>query len=180
MVAIPVFAITQPFLPGYPGAAILFVIAVLLGAALWKSALNLQGHAQAGAEMIVAALRPQVMNDQVDALTKTMEHVATMLPGLGEPEVVRIAVNSPAVDKSLADLNIRGLTGATVLCITRSASEAENAAALQVGVPSGSQRLNVGDVLALAGTHEAIAAARILLVPDNPVWDRRGESAEPA
>ncbi|HUQ20636.1 MAG TPA: cation:proton antiporter, partial [Gemmatimonadaceae bacterium] len=178
MVAIPLLAITQPFLPGYPGAAILFVIAVLLGAALWKSALNLQGHAQAGAEMIVAALKPQVMNDEVDALTKTMEHVATMLPGLGAPEVVRIAVNSPAVNKSLADLNIRGLTGATVLAITRSQSEAENAAAVQVGVPSGSQRLNVGDVLALAGTHEAIAAARILLVPEDPVWDRRG-SAEP-
>jgi CPA2 family monovalent cation:H+ antiporter-2 len=136
--------------------------------------LNLQGHAQAGAEMIVAALKPQVMNDQVDALTKTMEHVATMLPGLGAPEVVRIAVNSPAVDKSLADLNIRGLTGATVLAITRSQSTLENEAALQVGVPSGSQRLQVGDVLALAGTHEAIAAARLLLVPDNPVWDRRG------
>jgi CPA2 family monovalent cation:H+ antiporter-2 len=174
MVAIPLIAITQPFLPGYPGVALLFVIAVLLGAALWKSALNLQGHAQAGAEMIVAALKPQVMNDQVDALTKTMEHVATMLPGLGAPEVVRIAVNSPAVDKSLADLNIRGLTGATVLAITRSQSTLENEAALQVGVPSGSQRLQVGDVLALAGTHEAIAAARLLLVPDNPVWDRRG------
>jgi CPA2 family monovalent cation:H+ antiporter-2 len=177
MVAIPLIAITQPFLPGYPGAAVLFIIAVLLGAALWRSALNLQGHAQAGAEMIVAALKPQVMNDQVDALTKTMEHVATMLPGLGAPEVVRIAVNSPAVDKTLADLNIRGLTGATVLAITRSQSTAENEAALQVGVPSGRQRLQVGDVLALAGTHEAIAAARLILVPDNPVWDRRGGAA---
>jgi CPA2 family monovalent cation:H+ antiporter-2 len=178
MVGIPLLAITQPFLPGYPGVAILFVITVLLSAALWRSALNLQGHAQAGAEMIVAALTPQVMNDQVDALTKTMEHVATMLPGLGEPEIVRVAVNSPAVNKSLADLNLRGLTGATVLCITRTESATENAAALQVGVPSGSQLLNVGDVLALAGTREAIAAARILLVPDNPVWDRRSAGVE--
>jgi CPA2 family monovalent cation:H+ antiporter-2 len=177
MVAIPLLAITQPFLPGYPGLALLFVIAVLLGAALWRSALNLQGHAQAGAEMIVAALAPQIMMDEADALTRTMEHVATMLPGLGDPEVVRIAVNSPAVNKSLAELNIRGLTGATVLAITRTQATAENEAALQVGVPSGSQRLHVGDVLALAGTHEAIAAARALLVPANPVWDRRGGAA---
>jgi CPA2 family monovalent cation:H+ antiporter-2 len=173
MVAIPLLAITQPFLPGYPGLALLFVIAVLLGAALWRSALNLQGHAQAGAEMIVAALAPHIMMDEADALTRTMEHVATMLPGLGDPEVVRIAVNSPAVNKSLAELNIRGLTGATVLAITRTQATAENEAALRVGVPSGSQRLHVGDVLALAGTHEAIAAARALLVPPNPVWDRR-------
>jgi CPA2 family monovalent cation:H+ antiporter-2 len=174
MVAIPLLAITQPFLPGYPGLALLFVIAVLLGAALWRSALNLQGHAQAGAEMIVAALAPQMMEDEGDALTRTMEHVATMLPGLGDPQVVRIAVNSPAVNKSLAELNIRGLTGATVLAITRTQATAETEAALQVGVPSGRQRLHVGDVLALAGTHEAIAAARALLVPANPVWDRRG------
>jgi CPA2 family monovalent cation:H+ antiporter-2 len=172
LVAVPLLAITQPFLPGFPGPAMLFIITVLLGAALWKSALNLQGHAQAGAQMIVAALAPQVMSDEADALTRTMEHVALMLPGLGDPEVVRIAVNSPAVNKSLAELNIRGLTGATVLCITR--TDATVAETLDIGVPSGRERLYVGDVLALAGSHESIAAARLLLVPVDPVWDRRG------
>jgi CPA2 family monovalent cation:H+ antiporter-2 len=176
LVAVPLLAVTQPFLPGYPAPAVLFILVVLLGAALWRSALNLQGHAQAGAEMILAALAPQVMTDESDALTRTMEHVATMLPGLGDPEVVHIAVNSPAVDKSLAELNIRGLTGATVLCITRSEAEAKGEDALQVGVPSGHERLRVGDVLALAGSHESISAARALLVPAEPVWDRRGES----
>jgi CPA2 family monovalent cation:H+ antiporter-2 len=171
LVAVPLLAITQPFLPGYPGPAMLFIITVLLGAALWKSALNLQGHAQAGAQMIVAALAPQVMSDETDALTRTMEHVALMLPGLGDPEVVRIAVNSPAVNKSLAELNIRGLTGATVLCITR--TDPTVADTLDIGVPSGHERLYVGDVLALAGSHESIAAARMLLVPTDPIWDRR-------
>ena len=178
LVAVPLLAITQPFLPGYPGLAMLFVIVVLLGAALWRSALNVQGHAQAGAEMIVAALAPHlVRDDESDALMRTMEHVATMLPGLGDPEVVRIAVNSLAVNKSLAELNIRGLTGATVLCITRNEATAAAQEALQVGVPSGRQRLYVGDVLALAGSHESITAARLLLVPENPVWDRRTADA---
>ena len=173
VIAVPLLAITQPFLPGYPGIAMLFVLAVLLGAALWRSALNLQGHAQAGAGMIVAALAPHLMQEESDELTRTMEHVALMLPGLGDPEVVRIAVNSPAVDKSLAELNIRGLTGATVLAITRSAEAAAAQEAIQVGVPSGRQRLYVGDVVALAGPHESIRAARALLVPADPVWDRR-------
>jgi len=173
LVAVPLLAITQPFLPGYPGLAMLFVLAVLLGAALWRSALNLQGHAQAGAGMIVAALAPHLLQDESDELTRTMEHVALMLPGLGDPEVVRIAVNSPAVNKSLAELNIRGLTGATVLCITRSEASAAADDALQVGVPSGRQRLYVGDILALAGSHESISAARLLLVPVDPVWGRR-------
>jgi CPA2 family monovalent cation:H+ antiporter-2 len=123
--------------------------------------------------MIVAALAPHLMQDESDELTRTMEHVALMLPGLGDPEVVRIAVNSPAINKSLAELNIRGLTGATVLCITRNAAEAAAEDALQVGVPSGKQRLYVGDIIALAGSHESIRAARVLLVPPDPVWDRR-------
>jgi monovalent cation:H+ antiporter-2, CPA2 family len=175
LVAIPLVAITQPFLPGYPGLAVLFIIAVILGAALWRNALNLQAHARAGAEMIVGALARHVVTDESDELTRTMEHVATMLPGLGDPEVVRIAVNSPAVNKSLAELNIRGLTGATVLCITRNEAAVAGEDALQVGVPSGRQRLYVGDVVALAGSHESISAARLLLVPADPIWNRRTE-----
>jgi monovalent cation:H+ antiporter-2, CPA2 family len=174
LVAVPLLAVTQPFLPLYPGIALILVVVVLLGIGLWRSALNLQGHAQAGAQMIVSALAPQVLEDESDLMMKTMEHVALMLPGLGDPEAVRIAVNSPAVERTLAELNIRGLTGATVLAITRLDSRIPGEPMKLVQVPSGSERLHVGDILALAGSHEAIRAARALLVPPNPIWDRRG------
>lgn len=172
LVAVPLFALTQPFLPRYPGFAVLFVVFVLLGAVLWRSALNLQGHAQAGAEMIVAALAPQMLGDESEDMMRTMEHVAIMLPGMGDPKAVRIAANSPAVNKSLAELNIRGLTGATVLCITRGDSRTA-VETTEGGIPSGKVWLRVGDVLALAGSQESVAAARALLVPANPVWERR-------
>jgi len=174
LVAVPLLAVTQPFLPLYPGIALILLVVVLLGIGLWRSALNLQGHAQAGAQMIVSALAPQVLDDESDLMMKTMEHVALMLPGLGDPEAVRIAVNSPAVERTLAELNIRGLTGATVLAITRLDSRIPGEPMKLVQVPSGSERLHVGDILALAGSHEAIRAARALLVPPNPIWDRRG------
>jgi CPA2 family monovalent cation:H+ antiporter-2 len=177
LVAVPLLALTQPFLPRYPGFAVIIVVVLLLGLGLWRSALNLQGHAQAGAQMIVSALAPQVWDDETDAMTRTMEHVALMLPGLGDPEVVRIAVNSPGVDRTLAELNIRGLTGATVLAITRNQPRIPGEPIQMVQVPSGGERLHVGDVLALAGSHESIRAARALLVPENPIWDRRGASA---
>jgi len=177
LVAVPLLAVTQPFLPRYPGFALILVVIVLLGVGLWRSALNLQGHAQAGAQMIVSALAPQVLDDETDAMTRTMEHVALMLPGLGDPEVVRIAVNSEAVNRTLAELNIRGLSGATVLAITRRESRVPGEPLNLVEVPSGKERLHVGDILALAGSHEAIRAARSLLVPVNPIWDRRGGTA---
>lgn len=61
----------------------------------------------------------------------------------------------PAVGQSLAGLNLRGVTGATVLAITRG----------QEGllIPTAKEALQAGDVLALAGSHDAIDAARALL-----------------
>lgn len=166
MVGAPLIAITQPFLPRFPGFAVLLLLTIVLSVAFWKSALNLQGHAQAGAQVIVAALTPRIgTDDDPDDLTRTMEHVAIMLPGLGEPVPVRIVANSPAADRSLAELNLRGMTGATVLAVTRNAPDGS-----EVFVPSGRTVLRAGDVVALAGTNDAVAAATLMLVVD-----RRGD-----
>jgi len=159
IVGVPLIAVTQPFMPRFPAFSLLGVLTIVMGIAFWRSALNLQEHAKAGAEVIVAALTPQLSSeDEEENLFKTMEHIAVMLPGLGEPMPVRIDETSPAVDRSLAELNIRGKTGATILAITR---RGETGA--KVVVPSGKERLRVGDVLALAGTQEAVDAASELL-----------------
>ena len=161
LVGVPIVAVSQPFIPGFPGFTLLGILTILLGFAFWKSALNLQEHARAGAEVIVAALTPQVSSDDGEEnLFKTMEHVAIMLPGLGEPVPVRITHDSPAVNRALSELNVRGKTGATILAITRR-GESGN----RVVVPSGKEVLREGDVLALAGTQEAgDAAVQILAV----------------
>jgi CPA2 family monovalent cation:H+ antiporter-2 len=159
MVGLPVVAVTQPFVPRFPGFTVLAVMIVILGFAFWRSALNLQEHARAGAQVIVAALTPQASDEEDSAnLFKTMEHIAVMLPGLGEPIPVKIDASSPAVNRSLAELNIRGKTGATILAITRRGESGD-----KVVVPSGKETLRVGDILALAGTHEAVTQAADML-----------------
>ena len=170
LVGVPIVAVTQPFIPRFPGFTVLAILTVILGIAFWKSALNLQEHARAGAEVIVAALTPQMSgeNDE-ENLFRTMEHVAIMLPGLGEPVPVRIDAKSPAVDRSLAELNIRGKTGATILAITRLGESGA-----KIVVPSGHETVRVGDVLALAGTQEAVDAARLMLTVS-----RRARDAAP-
>jgi hypothetical protein len=45
--------------------------------------------------------------------------VRELLPGLGEPITIAIAGDSPALDRSLAELDLRGQTGATVIVIVR-------------------------------------------------------------
>jgi CPA2 family monovalent cation:H+ antiporter-2 len=65
---------------------------------------------------------------------------------------VVVPAGSAAVGRSLADLELRGTTGATVLAIQR---EHEGLA-----LPDAHEPLGAGDVLAVAGSTEAMSAAR--------------------
>ena len=155
----PLTAVTQPFLRGTPIAAVLFVVVVLLAIAFWRAARDLQGHARAGAEVIASALAQHMSGSpSQEQLSETMERVNEALPGLGEPTPVVLGASSSAVGRTLSEVNLRGLTGATVLCIFRADGDAARTV-----VPTGRERLRAGDVLALAGTHDALDAAREIL-----------------
>src|SRR6185369_12982632 len=52
LVGVPLVALTQPFMPRFPGAVIVVGVVVFLAVALWRSASNLQEHARAGAQAI--------------------------------------------------------------------------------------------------------------------------------
>ena len=154
LVGLPLLALTQPFLPGFGGVIVLVVLLMALGVAFWRSATNLQGHVRAGAQMIVEVLASQARG----STTSGAEAVARMhqfMPGLGEPTPFRLQAQSAAVGKTLAQLNLRGATGATVLAIIRGEEG--------VIVPSAKEVLRNGDILALAGTHDAVDAARAVL-----------------
>ncbi len=71
---------------------------------------------------------------------------------------MRLRESSPAIGRTLAQLNLRAITGATVLAIVRHDGRGL--------VPSADGTLQAGDVLALAGTHEALDSARQILGPD--------------
>ncbi|KFA86761.1 cation:proton antiporter [Archangium violaceum] len=155
-VGIPLVALTQPFIPGFQGAAVLLVQLAVLAVGFWRSATNLQGHVRAGSQVIVSALAAQThVPGNEEKHGERLKTLHAILPGLGEPTPVRLEASSPAVGQSLAQLNLRGMTGATVLAIQRDDGEAV--------VPTAQEVLREGDVLALAGTHEAIDAARAVL-----------------
>ncbi len=157
LVGAPLLAVTQPFLPGLPVAAILLVLLAFLGVLFWRSAANLQGHVQAGAGMIVEALGAQMR--QAGARKEGLEQIHRMLPGIGDPVPVRLPASSPADGRNLAELNLRGQTGATVLVILRGDTAL---------TPTAREGLRAGDVLVLAGTREAIAAATAVLAGSAP------------
>jgi CPA2 family monovalent cation:H+ antiporter-2 len=158
LAGVPLVAVTQPFLPPFRGAAVLAIAVVVLAVTFWRSTTNLQGHVRAGVQVIAEALGKQARAPGPSLAGQTsdpVEQVRGLLPGLGEPTALRIASASAGVGRSLADLNLRGLTGATVLAITRGGQG--------VLAPGGHEVLQQGDVLALAGSHEAVEAAKTLL-----------------
>ncbi len=155
LVGVPLLALTQPFLPDAVGATVLGLLVAVLGVTFWRSAANLQGHVRAGAQVILETLAAQSHDPTKHVEGDALARVHQVLPGLGALAAVQLDAASPATGRTLAELNLRGLTGATVLAITRNEGG--------VIIPTATERLHAGDVLALAGSHEAIEAARKLL-----------------
>jgi len=152
MVGVPLLAVTQPFLPRYQG--VLIVLAALggLGVLFWRTATNLQGHMRAGAQMMAEALGPRHRG----AEAATLEQVQHLLPGLGTLVPVRVAAGSEAAGITLAELNLRGRTGATAIALARGGDDT-------MVFPTAKTQLREGDLLALSGSHEAIEQATRLL-----------------
>jgi CPA2 family monovalent cation:H+ antiporter-2 len=153
--AVVVIAVTQPFLPSYPGPVLLLLLVVAFAIAIRQSATDLQGHVRAGSQAIVEALTSYARQPGDDGNPHpSLTSVHSLLVGLGEPVAIQLEATSPSVGRSLAGLNLRGRTGATVLAIIRGGKPV---------VPRAEEKLENGDVLAIAGTRDAIAAATTML-----------------
>jgi len=148
-------AVTQPFAPRIPGVAVIFSAGLVLLLAVWRSAKNLQGHAVAGGEVIAAALARRMAEGEQANVDDAMKRMQEMLPGLGEPVAMTVAADSKASGRTLAELDMRGITGATVLALLRGGMSHVS--------PRGDTRLEQGDVIAVAGTHDAVDGVRAMV-----------------
>jgi CPA2 family monovalent cation:H+ antiporter-2 len=156
-VGVPLVTVTQPFLPPGPSAAVLIALLIMAGLALLRSAGNLQAHSRAGAEAIVEVLAAQLHTPTPQAeQASEVQALQRLLPGLGAPVPVRVHAGTRAVGHTLGQINLRGLTGATVLAIVRDNSDS-------VLIPTGRETLEAGDILAVAGTSDAVSRAEQLL-----------------
>ena len=157
VLGLPLIAITQPFLSAWPLTLVVTSLLLLLVVGFWRSAANLEGHLRAGAELVVDVIARQ----GVDKDERALETMQQLLPGLGRIVPVTLGGASPAVGRTLGDLNLRGLTGATVVALVRDGK--------RTVYPTAAEALLAGDVLALTGSDASLAtAARLLGVPAPP------------
>jgi CPA2 family monovalent cation:H+ antiporter-2 len=153
LVGVPFLAIVQPFVPIVPMAIALAAGLGLLAWPLWRTATNVDAHARAGALAIKELLAAEARS--ADHGAGALHEARHLIPGLGDPVLVELAPGFASVGRTLKGLDLRGLTGATVVALRRPSGETL--------VPTGDEPLAAGDVLVLAGSSDAVRAARAQL-----------------
>jgi monovalent cation:H+ antiporter-2, CPA2 family len=152
-------AVTQPFLRPFEGALVVVTVLLAVTWGSWRSVNELQGHVRAGsqaiAELLMSGAREESQPEQDVKDDVSLDSINQLFPGLGDPTTIVLAPDSPAAGKTLGELNVRGRSGGAILAIRRGGEAI-------VG-PTGKDRLLAGDILAVAGTREAVEEARSLL-----------------
>ncbi|HUS32172.1 MAG TPA: cation:proton antiporter [Kofleriaceae bacterium] len=159
-ISLPMIAAIQPFI-GTTGLVALTVLLVLLAVA-YRSIVDFTQHVRAGSELILELLHHPVAppTEAAAATEQPLSQIESILPGFGGLVTVTLDPSSPAVARSLADLDLRARTGASVLAIARGEGG--------FATPKPTEPLQPGDILALAGSDEAITAARAALTTAPP------------
>ncbi len=155
LVGLPLLALFQPFLPGLPSAAVFIGILLLLGISFWRGTADLEGHVKAVSQVIVESLAKQAEEKGAAEDDKTIRRLRKLFPGMGHLATLRLDPACYCVGKPMEELNVGSRTGAKILVVMRGDGNAI--------LPTGKDILRAGDVLTLAGTPEAVEAARALL-----------------
>jgi CPA2 family monovalent cation:H+ antiporter-2 len=120
---------------------------IVLITVTYRSIVDFDKHVRAGSELIL-----ELLHQPARAEEHKLDQIENVLPGFGGLVSLQLASGAAAIGKSLAELNLRARTGATVLAIARGEGG--------FATPDPREPLRAGDVLALAGSDDAIAAAR--------------------
>jgi len=147
-VGLPTVVVLQPVTGELWGIVLLAVAFLIAGVYLWRSAGELATELASGAEYVAAALARQASGPDDGGPSRPV------LPGLEGRTAVHVGAESDAANRTLAELDVRSITGADVVAIYRVGGA--------IVLPTGHERLLAGDLLAITGSAEAIAEARAL------------------
>lgn len=147
---LPTAALLRPLLPGswIGGAAALAVVAAVVF--VTARVRGIRGEYTSTVARVASSVARHLDDDEEDSVEPR-----SPLAGL-DYTAVGVATTSPSAGRSLAELNLRCRTGATVVAIWRDDDTTV--------LPTGHEQLRAGDTLALSGSVEAVERARSLLL----------------
>jgi uncharacterized protein with PhoU and TrkA domain len=106
---------------------------------------------RAGSEAVFSALSQRARRSSDDANSP----IERLLAAFGSPAAVTVSAASEAAGRTLAEIDLHARTGALLLAIRRGDEH--------LLMPRGNERLQAGDIAAVAGTAEAVHAAERIL-----------------
>lgn len=146
----PAMAIMRP-LTGGPYGVVVLAFSLLAAALLvWRAAGQVELETQSGTGQLVARLAARAAPADAPPIAHSPPTA-----GLSALYPVVLAAGDVAVGRTLAEVDLRALTGATVVNIRRDDRA--------VVLPGGKEVLKVGDVLELTGTANALTRAEAAL-----------------
>lgn len=167
VVGAPVLAVTSAFLPISTGIVLFGAVMAGLAVHFWRTTTNLPTAVRAGVHVVLDLLAEQRASTGDD--TGDLEQaVHDAMPWFGSLQSLTIPAGSAAVGRTLAEINLRGRTGANVVAIHR---------AKETLIPSPDDALQAGDILAVTGSPKAIAAAVLVVSPPGSASDTQTEMA---
>ena len=155
---LPSIAIIRPLLGRSYGMGLLLLAFLVLMTRVWRKAGAIEVEYRSGATELAELLATQTHDDDPEHVNERVQSEfgsATLLPGLEAATTVPLPADGSAVGRTLAELDLRARSGGTVVAILRGDQ--------RVVLPTGRERLESGDVLAIVGSREAVAKARRLL-----------------
>lgn len=152
-VGLPLVALSAPFMPLSTGLLALILLALALAYNIWHALGHLHGHVRAGTELVVDMVARQ--HHEASEPLRDATGLAAVLPALAGMSSVRLDDTSAGVGHTLGQLNLRVRTGAAILAIHREAGDRVQ--------PTPRDRLELHDIVVLAGAPAAVAAATDIL-----------------
>lgn len=149
-VGMPSIAVLRPLMDASYGMALLLTVVSGVGLHLWRNAGAMESEYLAGVEQLAGVLARQTGDEP-----EPVERAPALLPGLEDARHETIDADSGVAGLSLAELDLRARTGATVVAIRRREAG--------IVLPTGQERLGAGDTLVLVGSDEALDQASALL-----------------
>ncbi len=143
--------VVQPFIPLQVGPIAVVVALALFGLSLWRGAGKLEQELKERRQVAPESSRPRHSEPSGPGSGRP-----SLMSGFGKLTTIRIPPDAPSVGRTLAELDVRRVTECQVIAIERGETG--------IAVPQGEQAIQAGDILTLAGTPEAVKAARALLL----------------
>ncbi len=143
------FLVSSAFLPSPRALIVLLALAAVVTALSWQFLVRVYARAQSEVRDLFAREAP----------ASSPASVAGTIGALLDGDVAAVTVprGSPVIGKSLPQLRLRSVTGATVVSIERAADVVFN--------PDSSQLLEAGDRILLLGSREQVEAVRQMFAP---------------